>query len=265
MSPVVYICSFAWLGKRLRRMREQRRERRVAATLPRRLDALRASSLRDLRSRRWPNWPRRRRWVHPRTGEQLVFAGAAQPDVFAVVEGALEARSPGDPAGTVRERVGAGGVVGLGLRADRGAVGTGLVRRRHEAARRPVARGAAAIRPHTKSLAIALASVTEAEALFAEAPALAGLSFEDRLGLAGAAKPITLAPGEPVVLSGAGRGDRGRRRQRGGAGRRRAGPGHADRPGRRRLAGRRWPGPGHPCNCSPCPPSAGCRCCWAPR
>ena len=89
-------------------------ERRVERDAPRRLDALRGSSLRrPAAAPRWPQLAEQARWVHPRTGEQLVFAGAAQPDVYVVVDGALEARRPGDPAGTVRERVGAGGVVGL--------------------------------------------------------------------------------------------------------------------------------------------------------
>ena len=40
-------------------------------------------------------------WVRPRAGSQLVFAGAAQPNVFVVVDGALEARRPGDPTANV--------------------------------------------------------------------------------------------------------------------------------------------------------------------
>jgi putative peptide zinc metalloprotease protein len=43
-------------------------------------------------------------------------------------------------------------------------------------------------------------ALVEAEELFAESPALASLSYEDRLGLATVAFPVALAPGEPVVL-----------------------------------------------------------------
>jgi putative peptide zinc metalloprotease protein len=45
-------------------------------------------------------------------------------------------------------------------------------------------------------------TASEAERLFAEAPALAGLSYEDRLGLARVAGPISLTPGAPVGLDG---------------------------------------------------------------
>ena len=42
------------------------------------------------------------RWVRPATGEQLVFAGAAQPTCTSWSTARLEARRPGDPGGTVR-------------------------------------------------------------------------------------------------------------------------------------------------------------------
>jgi putative peptide zinc metalloprotease protein len=200
-APVVYLL-FAWFSRRSRRARERLRERRVDRDAPRRLDALRSSSLRDLPPDTLADIAAYSTWVRPRTGEQLVFARVAQPRVFAVVEGALEARAPGDPAGTVRERVGVGGVVGLGCALTGApsalswyAAGTKLLAI-------PSNVVSAAVQPHSRNLAMALASVSEAEALFAESPALAGLSFEDRLGLAGAARPVSLAPGEPVMLGG---------------------------------------------------------------
>src|SRR5262245_2960739 len=113
LSPVVYI-GFGWLGRRWRRLRLRIRDRRVQRDAPKRLDALRASSLRDLPADALTKLAASARWVHPRTGQQLVFAGRAQPEVYAVVDGAVEGRAPSDPGGTIRERVGAGGLVGLG-------------------------------------------------------------------------------------------------------------------------------------------------------
>src|SRR5262249_4845033 len=45
-------------------------------------------------------------------------------------------------------------------------------------------------------------TAAEAEALFAEAPALSGLSYEDLLGLSTAAVPLALAPGANLTLNG---------------------------------------------------------------
>ena len=94
-----------WLGagagaRSAQRLAERRRE----ADLPRRLDALRSSDLGGLPAAALAALAARRRWVHPRTGEQLVAAGAAQTAVYVVVDGALEARRPGDPAGTIRQQ-----------------------------------------------------------------------------------------------------------------------------------------------------------------
>jgi putative peptide zinc metalloprotease protein len=47
LSPVVYLL-FGWMERRWRRLRQRYAERRVAKDAPRRLDALRSSSLRDL-------------------------------------------------------------------------------------------------------------------------------------------------------------------------------------------------------------------------
>jgi putative peptide zinc metalloprotease protein len=137
--------------------------------------------------------------VRPRTGQQLVFAGAAQPSVFVVVDGALEGRRPDDPSGHVRERLGAGGVVGLAS-ALRGApaslawhtAGTTLLSV-------PSSAVVAAVGPLPGPPP---ADWADAEALFADAPALQGLSAEDRMGLISAARPANLPPGAPVMLNG---------------------------------------------------------------
>jgi putative peptide zinc metalloprotease protein len=97
-APAVYV-PFGWLGRRWRLLRTRMSERRLVADAPRRLGALRASPLGGLPADRLTALVDRSRWVHPRTGEQLVFAGAAQPYVYVVVDGALEARRPGDPPG----------------------------------------------------------------------------------------------------------------------------------------------------------------------
>src|SRR5262249_8630231 len=118
------------------------------------------------------------------------------------VDGALEGRAPGDPGGIVRERVGAGGVVGLGP-AVAGTpsplawytAGTTLLAL-------PAAAVASAVGPLAASGNTAFGTVAEAEQLFTEAPGLSGLSSEDRLGLATAAVPIAVAPGAAVHLPG---------------------------------------------------------------
>ncbi len=202
-SPLVFILC-GWLGRRWRRFRERRGERRLERDVPKRLDALRASGLRDLPPEALAGLAARSRWVRPRTGEQLVFAGAAQPEVFTVVEGALEARAPGDPGGMVRERVGVGGVVGLGP-AIRGApsplawyaAGTKLLAMPSSAVSAAVPAGGLAA-AHREGNGAAV----EAEMLFAESPGLAALSYEDRLGLASVAVPVALPPGATVMLSG---------------------------------------------------------------
>jgi putative peptide zinc metalloprotease protein len=134
LSPMVYVLS-GWTARHWRRLGQRVREARVERDQPRRLAALQASSLRDLPPDKLTALATRARWVYPRTGQQLVIAGAAQPEVFAVVEGALEGRAQGDPGGTVRERVGAGGVVGIGPAGRGRPVPAVLVHRRHQAAR----------------------------------------------------------------------------------------------------------------------------------
>ncbi|GGM75979.1 cyclic nucleotide-binding protein [Dactylosporangium sucinum] len=198
LAPVVYLL-FAWLKRRLRRLRDRLGERKLLRDEPRRLAALSASSLSDLPPAALAALAEHARWVHPRTGEQLVFAGAAQQSVYVVVDGALEGRRPGDPSGTVRERVGRGGVVGLanaltGAPAALGwlTAGTTLL----------------AIPPSTVAAAVGQlpgpppAEWAELETLMGETPALASLSGEDRLGLLTRARPMHFGPGQPVVLRG---------------------------------------------------------------
>jgi putative peptide zinc metalloprotease protein len=198
-APMVYVL-FGWLGKRWRRLREALAQRSVTADAPRRFDALRASALGRLDGDKLSALAADARWVRPRTGEQLVFAGAAQPSVYVVVDGALEGRRPDDPGGWVRERVGAGGVVGLAC----AVTGAPSALSWHTA-------GTTLLAIPSSSLAATLGPVAvphvgdraELEYLFERSPALSHLSTEDRLGLISAAKPLNLAPGTPLTIAGA--------------------------------------------------------------
>jgi len=197
-APIVYAVS-GWLLSRWRSVRRGFATRRVSADLPRRLDALRTSSLGHLPVPVLSSLAGSASWVRPRTGSQIVFAGTAQPSVFVVVDGALEGRRPGDPSGFVRQRVGPGGVVGL-AGALTGApsslawhtAGTTLLAV-------PSTSVAAAVLPSVGSLG----ERAEVEELLGHTPALAALSEEDRLALASRAVLHPVAPGAPVMLPGA--------------------------------------------------------------
>jgi putative peptide zinc metalloprotease protein len=199
-APAVFAL-LSWLGRRWRRARARVAERRVAADAPRRYDALRSSALGRLPADALGRLAADARWVRPRTGEQLVFAGAAQPAVFVVVDGALEGRRPGDPSGTVRQRVGAGGVVGLA----NALTGAASALAWHTAGTTllavPTATVAAAVGPLPAPPA---GDRAELETLFDTAPALAGLSVEDRLGLAARSRLVTVPPDGTLELPGEG-------------------------------------------------------------
>src|SRR5690606_14289256 len=60
---------------------------------------------------------------------------------------------------------------------------------------------ASAVGPAGHGVADAYGTAAEAETLFAETPAMAGLSYEDRLGLASVAVPVSLAPGASLTLA----------------------------------------------------------------
>ncbi|MEU0559781.1 cyclic nucleotide-binding protein [Dactylosporangium sp. NPDC006015] len=196
LAPLVYLL-FSWLRRRARRVRDRMGERKLSRDEPRRLAALRASKLADLPPAALAKLAEQARWVHPRTGEQLVFAGAAQQSVYVVVDGALEARRPGDPTGTVRERVGRGGVVGLANAITGAPAALGWLTAGTTLLAIPPSTVAAAVGPLSGPPPVEWA---ELEALLAEAPALADLGAEDRLGLMSRAHPAQLMPGQPVHL-----------------------------------------------------------------
>jgi putative peptide zinc metalloprotease protein len=197
-APLVYVL-FSWLVRRGHRLRERVSERRVEADTPRRLQALQSSALSGLPAAALTQLAGQARWVHPRTGEQLVFAGAAQSDVYVVVNGALEARRPGDPTGSVRQRVGAGGVVGLA----NALTGAPAALAWHTAGTTLLAVPSSAVAGAVGPLhGPAPAERADLEALLSEAPAFVALSQEDRLGLVSRARPLALPPGAPLILPG---------------------------------------------------------------
>ncbi|KUL29522.1 cyclic nucleotide-binding protein [Actinoplanes awajinensis] len=188
------------IGRGWRRWRQRAAERDQENDMPRRMAALYASDLGGLPDPALQSLAARARWSHPSVGRQLVLAGEHQPVVYVVVEGALHGRRPGDPGGTIRHHAGPGTVVGLA------AALTG-----RSAALDWHAAGSAVL------LAVPTSTVTtvvgplpgpppmeraEAEALFADTPALAGLEEDQQLALIAAAHPVDLEPGAPVILHG---------------------------------------------------------------
>lgn len=182
-----------------RRSRRRRAENDRETDTPRRMAALRASDLGGLPEPALAGLAARARWVHPSTGRQVVQAGGSQPAVYVVVEGALQGRRPGDPAGTIRHHVGPGGVVGLvnaitgrSTQLDWYTAGTTLLYI-------PSATVATVVGPLPGPPPQDRA---EAESLFSDTPALAGLAVDQRLALISSGHPVDLEPGAPVILPG---------------------------------------------------------------
>jgi putative peptide zinc metalloprotease protein len=182
-----------------RRVRQRSAENNREGDAPRRLAALSASDLGGLPEPALHGLAARARWVHAPAGRQMVLAGGAEAAVYVVVEGILQARKPGDPPGTIRHQVGPGGVVGLvnalagrATQLDWYAAGTTLLSI-------PAATVATVVGPlpgpppNDRS---------EAEALFADTPALMGLAVDQRLALIASAHPVDLEAGAPVILPG---------------------------------------------------------------
>jgi putative peptide zinc metalloprotease protein len=197
-APLVYL-AVGRLARWWRISRERAAEKRRDADAPRRLAALRASDLGGLPEHALAGLAARARWLRPPSGTQLVVAGGTQQAVYVVVDGAMQARRPGDPGGTIRHYVGAGGVVGLAnaltgraTSLDWHTAGTTLLSV-------PTATVATVVGPLPGPPP---ADRAEAEALFADTPALAGLAGDARLALIASAHPVDLEPGAPVILPG---------------------------------------------------------------
>ena len=195
--PIYFLLGRITRGWRSSRQRAAENNRE--GDTPRRLAALIASDLAGLPEPALHGLAARARWVHAPAGRQLVLAGGAESAVYVVVEGTLHARKPGDPPGTIRHQVGSGGVVGLvnalagrATQLDWHASGTTLLAI-------PAATVATVVGPlpgpppNDRS---------EAEALFADTPALTGLAVDQRLALIASAHPVDLEAGAPVILPG---------------------------------------------------------------
>jgi putative peptide zinc metalloprotease protein len=195
-APLLYLAA-GRLARWWRGTRERRTERRRSADTPRRLTALRASDLGGLPETALTSLAARARWLHPPTGRQLIAAGGAPALVYVVVDGALHGRQHGDPGGTIRHHVGPGGVVGLA-----GALtGRSAKLDWHTAGTTLLSLPAAAISTVVGPLpGPPPKDGDEAEALFADTPALAALATDERLALIAAAHPVDLEPGAPVIL-----------------------------------------------------------------
>jgi putative peptide zinc metalloprotease protein len=213
-APALYAVA-AWVARRVRRLRARLAERRDADDLPRRLAVLQASPLAQLPAAAVGDLAARATWLRPVTGQPVVLAGEEQQRVFVVADGALVARQPGDPTGTIRQRVAAGGLVGL-AGALTGAPATlswhtaGSEERACEprSSGRINSAGTTLLSVPASAVASAIgplpgpseADRAEAEELFAETPALEALPAEDRMALALVAAPIDLEPEEPIHL-----------------------------------------------------------------
>ncbi|GIE83869.1 cyclic nucleotide-binding protein [Actinoplanes regularis] len=188
------------LGSGWRRWRRRAVEQDQEADMPHRLAALYASDLGGLPEPALQSLAARARWEHPRVGRQLVLAGEHQGAVYVVVEGALHGRRPGDPGGSLRHHAGPGSVVGLAA----ALTGRSSVMDWHAAG------GVSLLAVPTSTVATVVGplpgpppmELAEAEALFADTPALAGLEEDQQLALIAAAHAVDLEPGAPVVLHG---------------------------------------------------------------
>ncbi|MBG0561825.1 cyclic nucleotide-binding protein [Actinoplanes aureus] len=198
IAPPLYFV-LGRIGKAWRRWRQRAAERDREADLPRRLAALHASELGGLPEPAMQGLAARARWLYPPTGRQLVLAGEHQSAVYIVVEGALHGRRPGDPGGTIRHHVGPGGVVGLA----NALTGRSSQLDWHTA-------GSTLLAVPASTVATVVGPMpgpppqerSEAEALFADTPALSALEEDQRLALIAGAHPVDLDPGAPVMLHG---------------------------------------------------------------
>jgi putative peptide zinc metalloprotease protein len=192
-APLVYPAA-GWAAARGRALSRWWALRRVAADLPHRREVLRSSALGALPGSQLDRLTAHARWLHPRSGTALVRAGAAQREVLVVADGAVEGRRPGDPGGTVRQRVGPGGVVGLAA----ALAGAPAALSWHTTGTTLLALPAAVVASAVGGSAGPVGERAEVEQLFAQTPGLAGLDEDERAMLAARARPVTALPGSPV-------------------------------------------------------------------
>ncbi|HWS37816.1 MAG TPA: cyclic nucleotide-binding protein [Actinoplanes sp.] len=198
IAPPLYFL-LGRLARTFRRWRQQAAERDREADMPRRVAALRASELGGLPEPSLNALAARARWNRPPNGRQIASAGDTQGAVHVVIDGAMHGRRPGDPGGTIRHHAGPGGVVGLAT----ALTGRSVQLDWHTASVTllsiPASTVATVVGPMPGPPPQERA---EAEALFADTPALAALEEDQRLALIAAAHPVDLDPGAPVILPG---------------------------------------------------------------
>ncbi|GIJ47008.1 hypothetical protein Val02_38940 [Virgisporangium aliadipatigenens] len=197
-APMLYVLG----GKAVRSVRRWQRRRadaKVHEDLPARLDGLRASGLGGLHPDALTEMGREARWVRPRDGEPLVHRGAAVSDLFVVVEGIAEARRPGDPGGVIRQRIGAGGLIGLAnaLTGNPASLEWYTIGATLLAVPSGVVVNAVGELPSPPP-----ADLAELEDLLDETPQFSTVSAEAYLGITARAQVVPLPPGAPLVLDG---------------------------------------------------------------
>ena len=150
--------------------RRRRAPRRAGRAAPARR-AARVQPARPAAGRRWPPWPPRPAGCTRAPASSSSSPAPPSRRSSRWSTGALEARAPSDPGGTVRATGRRRAGWSASGRAVTGApVAAGLVRRRHDPARRAVVRGRRRARAGRAAAGDRVGTADEAEALFAETP-----------------------------------------------------------------------------------------------
>ena len=197
-APMIYLIA-GWFARKFRGLHERLGERQAMVDVPRKMSLLEESPLARLPQNALHELAKHATWLRPKPGEALVTAGAAQPSVYVVAEGTLEGRRRGDPGGTVRQRVGLGGVVGMAS----ALTGAPAALSWHTTGGRLLAVPAGLLARTVGPLGgPPPAERAEVEDLLVRSPEFAGRSEEDLLDLALRATPQHLPPGSQVRLPG---------------------------------------------------------------
>ncbi|MBI2168089.1 MAG: cyclic nucleotide-binding protein [Actinobacteria bacterium] len=193
VSPIAFALG-RLVGRIPARLRARWRRRDHTADFPFRLAELRETRLGSLPEDALAELARDATWLVPRRGTAVVAAGAPVPGVIAVVNGALEARRPGDPSAHIRARAGEGELVGVasvlqGTPSSLAwtAVGTRLLVIPGSVFARVVGPRIRKSPPTDRA---------EIENLLDASPAFVGLSEEARHAVIARAKPVDVSPGQ---------------------------------------------------------------------
>jgi putative peptide zinc metalloprotease protein len=197
-APMLYLL-VGWIARKTKAFHERLGERQSLADVPRKMSLLEESPLARLPQNVLHELAKHATWLRPKPGELLVSAGTAQPSVYVVAEGTLEGRRRGDPGGTVRQRVGVGGAVGMAS----ALTGAPAAMSWHTTGGRLLTMPAALLARTVGPLGgPPPAERAEVEDLLVRSPEFASRSEEDLLELALRATPQHLPPGSEVRLPG---------------------------------------------------------------